>query len=262
TPEVAFLGIRPLIGGVGALSGEPGEVPEARFLDLLHRAADLAVFEEVIPGEFDLANPNALAVIDDEGDLHATSAPDGLRLVLHLSKGSPFVLEHVLDHGIDPSCLGLVEERVETQGDLALLELVLDVLRGQGLASPEIDDLDPLALLVEEARLPESPEVLPEPGLVEAVARLCRDVVEEGVLGDETVLEDPHLRNDVRPDGCARCAHGVDGSACVLSRSGRRYLLPAGPSGRGSQEQAQRGPRGRRSTSDLARLGAPIFPDP
>jgi len=283
-PLVALLRVRPLVLGIGALAGEPGEVPEAGLLDLRHGPAELALREGLVPHERDLAHAGAIAVVEDEGNLHAAAAAHGLRLVLHAAERAPLLVEHLLEHRVDASGLRFVEEAVDAQGHLALLELVLDGGTAQRLAPPVVDDLDAPALLdheahdlsrrsvldveqqvVEEARLPQAAEVLAQAGLVVAVAGLGGDVVEEGVLRDEAIAQDADRRDHLLLGGSHhRGAEGRRGwRRRGTSHRRRGENLFAGAGAGGGQEDAQRRPRRRRRMSRprTQRAGGPLpFP--
>ena len=203
--EVALVA-GPLLLGVGVLAAEPGEVPEAGLLDLLHRLLEGAVGEGLVALELDPLDLRLRPVLDDEGDL-LPGGPDRLRVDLDVAEGAALLGQHLLDDRRHPPRLGDVVEGVHAQRGLALLELVLDVRGGELLAAAVVHDLDPLPLLhaedhdlavgrvlhvqdevLEEARVPQAAEVVAQPPLVVAVTGLGGDVEEQRLLGDVLVV--------------------------------------------------------------------------
>jgi hypothetical protein len=137
--------------------------------------------------------------------------------VLGRAEGPALLGQHLLDDLLDLARLRRVVERVDLDLGVRLLERVLDVAGGQVLAAPEVHDLDALPLgdleshhlaaravhdldlqVVEEARVPQPLEVLPELALVVGLARLRGDVEEEGLLLEVLVVEDLDPLDDRR----------------------------------------------------------------
>jgi hypothetical protein len=193
--RVVLVPAQPLLLGVGRLPAEPGQ--QARLLQVLEPPAQLAVGEGRVAVEGDLRDPRLGAVRDHEGQLLAGSAY-ALRLVLDGAERTALPGQHPTDDRLHAARLGHVIEGVDPDLRLALLELVLDAGRRQLLRAAVVDDLDALALrdaedddlavgavigfelqVFEEARVPQPPEVLAQPPLVEGVAWLRLYVVEQ-----------------------------------------------------------------------------------